>query len=118
MKLANVQGRAALVIGDGIADVATASDGRFGPDLAGVYDDWAAFTAFAATVTRSTGPLVEADLGCPAPFPRQVFGIGLNYRAHAEESGMTVPSVPATFTKFPVSLAGPFDDIPLVGTTV
>ena len=69
MKLANVQGRAALVIGDGIADVATASDGRFGPDLAAVYDDWAAFTAFAATVTESTGPLVEADLGCPVPVP-------------------------------------------------
>ncbi len=118
MKLANVQGRAALVLDDGIADVATASDGGFGPDLAAVYDDWAAFRAFAATVTTTTGPLVEADLGCPAPFPRQVFGIGLNYRSHAEESGMAVPSVPATFTKFPVSLSGPFDDIELVGTAV
>jgi 2-keto-4-pentenoate hydratase/2-oxohepta-3-ene-1,7-dioic acid hydratase in catechol pathway len=62
--------------------------------------------------------LVEAELGCPVPHPRQVFAIGLNYRSHAEESGMTVPEVPATFTKFPASLAGPFDDIEIVGGAV
>ena len=62
-----------------------------------------------------TGPLVEADLGCPVPEPRQVFAIGLNYRSHAEESGMALPAVPATFTKFPASLGGPFDDIEIVG---
>ena len=118
MKLANVNGRAALVLGDEIADVATASDGRFGPGLAEVYDGWSAFREFAATVTTGTAPLVEADLGCPAPAPRQVFAIGLNYRSHAEESGMALPAVPATFTKFPASLSGPFDDIPIVGPSI
>ena len=87
MKLANVNGRAALVLGDEIADVATASDGRFGPDPMALYDDWDAFRDFAATVTRRTGPLVEATLRNPVPRPRQVFAIGLNYRSHAEESG-------------------------------
>jgi len=118
MKLANVNGRASIVLGDEIADVETASDGRFGPAPAAVYDDWSAFAAFAATVTSGTGPLVEADLGCPVPEPRQVFAIGLNYRSHAAESGMTVPDVPATFTKFPASLGGPFDDIEIVGDAV
>jgi 2-keto-4-pentenoate hydratase/2-oxohepta-3-ene-1,7-dioic acid hydratase in catechol pathway len=47
-----------------------------------------------------------------------VFAIGLNYRSHAEESGMALPAVPATFTKFPASLAGPFHDVELVGTNV
>jgi 2,4-diketo-3-deoxy-L-fuconate hydrolase len=47
-----------------------------------------------------------------------VFAIGLNYRSHAEESGMEVPGVPATFTKFPASLAGPHDDIELGGGAV
>jgi 2-keto-4-pentenoate hydratase/2-oxohepta-3-ene-1,7-dioic acid hydratase in catechol pathway len=47
-----------------------------------------------------------------------VFAIGLNYRGHAEESGMDLPSVPATFTKFPASLSGPFDDVEIVGGTV
>ncbi len=47
-----------------------------------------------------------------------MFGIGLNYRSHAEESGMKLPDVPATFTKFPASLAGPFDDIELAAPAV
>jgi 2-keto-4-pentenoate hydratase/2-oxohepta-3-ene-1,7-dioic acid hydratase in catechol pathway len=115
MKLANVNGRAVLVLGDEIADVATTSGGRFGPDPQAVYADWAAFVDFAPTVTTGTAPLVEADLRCPVPTPRQVFAIGLNYRSHATESGMAIPDVPATFTKFPASLAGPFDDIEIAG---
>jgi 2-keto-4-pentenoate hydratase/2-oxohepta-3-ene-1,7-dioic acid hydratase in catechol pathway len=31
---------------------------------------------------------------------------------------MKLPDVPATFTKFPASLSGPFDDIEIVGDTV
>ncbi|MGH9270077.1 MAG: fumarylacetoacetate hydrolase family protein [Ilumatobacteraceae bacterium] len=118
MKLANVAGRAVLILGDEFADVAEVSDGRFGPGPTAVYDDWTAFRAFAATVTTGTGPLVANALGCPVPTPRQVFAIGLNYRQHAAESGSVVPDVPATFTKFPASLAGPFDDIPIHGTKV
>lgn len=72
-----------------------------------VYDDWAAFVDFAAGATSGTGPLVETDLRCPVPAPRQVFAIGLNYRRHAEESGMAIPAVPATFTKFPARSPGP-----------
>jgi 2-keto-4-pentenoate hydratase/2-oxohepta-3-ene-1,7-dioic acid hydratase in catechol pathway len=82
------------------------------------YDDWPAFRDWVAGVTEPTGPLDDARLGCPVPRPRQVFAIGLNYRSHAEESGMAVPDVPATFTKFPASLAGPFDDVEIVGDTV
>ena len=117
MKLANLDGRAALVLGDEIADIATASHGRFGPDPMGLYDEWDAFRDFAATVTFGTGPLIEADLRNPVPRPRQVFAIGLNYRSHAEESGMALPEVPIVFTKFPASLAGPYDDIEVVGDT-
>jgi 2,4-didehydro-3-deoxy-L-rhamnonate hydrolase len=118
MKLANHAGRAVLILDDGVSDVAEASGGRFGPDLMAVYDDWTAFVEFAATVTTATGDLVEGVLGSPVPSPRQVFAIGLNYRSHAEESGMQIPSVPATFTKFPSSLSGPFDDIEIVGGSV
>jgi 2-keto-4-pentenoate hydratase/2-oxohepta-3-ene-1,7-dioic acid hydratase in catechol pathway len=118
MRLANCNGRAALVLGDEIADVADASDGRFGPDPMRVYEDWEAFVKFAAGVRTGTAPLVEADLGCPVPTPRQVFAIGLNYRSHAEETGMAVSEAPATFTKFPASLAGPYDDVEVVGESV
>jgi 2-keto-4-pentenoate hydratase/2-oxohepta-3-ene-1,7-dioic acid hydratase in catechol pathway len=118
VKIANVDQRVALVIGDAVADVATASGGRFGPDPMSIYDDWAEFGSFAASVSEGTAALEMARLGCPVPTPRQVFAIGLNYRYHAEESGMAVPEVPATFTKFPSSLAGPFDDIDIVGDHV
>ena len=118
MKLANVDGRAALVLGDQIADVATASDGRFGPDPMALYDQWDEFHDFATTVTAPTGSLVEAALRNPVPRPRQVFAIGLNYRSHAAETGAALPEVPAVFTKFPASLAGPFDDIAIAGPSV
>ena len=118
MKLATVHDRAVIVIDDEIADVAEASGGRFGPDPMAVYDDWDAFVEWAPTVHAGTAPLLEADLGCPVPRPRQVFAIGLNYGRHAAESGMPVPEVPATFTKFPTSLGGPFDDIEIHGESV
>lgn len=118
MKIANHDGRLVVVLLDGIVDTATASDGRFGPDPMSAYDDWAAFAVWASHGAEITGPLDESKLGCPVPAPRQVFAIGLNYRSHAEESGMAIPDVPATFTKFPASLGGPFDDIEIHGDSV
>ena len=111
MRIASVKGRAALVLGDEVADIETASGGAFGADPMSPYADWTAFREFADSVTAGTGPLVEGDLDGPVPRPAQVFAIGLNYRSHAEESGMELPTVPATFTKFPASLSGPFSDV-------
>jgi 2,4-didehydro-3-deoxy-L-rhamnonate hydrolase len=118
MKLANQDGRLVLVVSDGVVDVETVSDGQFGPDPMSAFDDWAAFTELARGATSVTGPLREAGLRGPVPTPRQVFAIGLNYRSHAEETGMSTPDVPATFTKFPASLAGPFDDVEIVGESI
>jgi len=115
MKIANLAHRAVLVLDDSVADIATASNGRFGPDIMTVYEQWDAFTEWAWAGVAPTGALDATLLRCPVPRPRQVFAIGLNYRTHAEESGMQIPTVPATFTKFPESLSGPFDDIELVG---
>ena len=119
MKVGNLRGRAAVVTDAGAVDVAAASGGRFGPDLGALYDDWAAFRS-AADQLDLTGATAFDDqqLGPPSPTPRQVFGIGLNYRSHAEESGMQPPAVPATFTKFPACLTGPFAEVELAGTTV
>lgn len=133
MKIANVAGRAALVLGEAqaegehrdgsegqeVVDVHDASDGCFGPDPMDLFAHWDALREWASGVTPGTGtgtvPLDQAQLACPVPRPRQVFAIGLNYRAHAEESGAELPTVPATFTKFPASLSGPFADVPLEG---
>ena len=118
MKIATIADRAVLLVEDTVVDVAAASEGRFGPDPMELYEQWDEFAAWAADVGSSEIALDESTLGCPVPRPRQVFAIGLNYRSHAEESGMAVPEVPATFTKFPASLSGPFDEIEIVGDTV
>lgn len=67
---------------------------------------------------RPDGRIDEVRLGPPVPDARQVFGIGLNYRSHAAESGMELPPAPLTFTKFPSCLAGPTDEVPLSGAVV
>jgi 2,4-didehydro-3-deoxy-L-rhamnonate hydrolase len=119
MRLANVDGRATVLVNGRGIDVERASGGRFGPNVQRLYDDWAAFRSWADQLDAGSAlPFDEGALGSPVPTPWQVFAIGLNYRAHAEESGMAIPSMPATFTKFPASLAGPFDDVALSGGTV
>ena len=111
MRLANVDGRAVLVTADdqGI-DVALASEGKFGPDLGSVYEEWSGFSAWAEALPESAEVMsfARSQLGSPSPTPRQIVAIGLNYRAHAAESGFAVPdSLPPTFTKFVSALAGP-----------
>lgn len=119
MKLANVDGRAAVVTDDGAVDLATATNGALGPDISEVLDDWPTLRRLAPALDPDTTvPLDEALLGPPVPAPRQVFGIGLNYRSHAAETGRETPAVPATFTKFPTCLTGPFAQVALPGATV
>ena len=114
MRIANIAGRLALLAGHGRAlDVEQASSARFGSDPQAVYDRWDDFTAWAAVADLSaTEPFDPARLGAPAPAPRQVFAIGLNYRDHAAESGFEVPDrLPPTFTKWPSCITGPYGDI-------
>jgi 2-keto-4-pentenoate hydratase/2-oxohepta-3-ene-1,7-dioic acid hydratase in catechol pathway len=52
--------------------------------------------------------LADVELLAPVARPRAIFGIGLNYRAHAEEQGAELPDRPIVFMKLPRSAAGPF----------
>jgi 2-keto-4-pentenoate hydratase/2-oxohepta-3-ene-1,7-dioic acid hydratase in catechol pathway len=109
MRILNLSGRLAIEVEDGRAvDVATASEGRFGPEPQGVYAHWAEFRSWAASITADGASAFSVDdLGAPAPRPGQVFAVGLNYREHAEEAGLDLPEIPVVFTKFPASVAGP-----------
>lgn len=115
MRVANLRGRLALVTDDGAVDVDRASGGRFGPDPQSVYHEWDAFVSWAATTTQPVAsPYHPDELGSPAPAPRQVFAIGLNYREHARESGFATPThEPPIFTKFSSCIVGPRGDIEL-----
>jgi 2-keto-4-pentenoate hydratase/2-oxohepta-3-ene-1,7-dioic acid hydratase in catechol pathway len=50
-----------------------------------------------------THPLAEVTLLAPDERPRAIFGIGLNYAAHAAETGQDLPEVPIVFLKLPAS---------------
>lgn len=56
-------------------------------------------------------PLRERLL--PPCSPRTIFGIGRNFRAHAEELGNEVPEAPLTFLKPPSCLIASGDPLPL-----
>jgi 2-keto-4-pentenoate hydratase/2-oxohepta-3-ene-1,7-dioic acid hydratase in catechol pathway len=50
--------------------------------------------------------------------PEKIICIGLNYRRHAQESGMAEPSSPILFSKFNNSLAAHNQDVPLPSNAV
>jgi 2-keto-4-pentenoate hydratase/2-oxohepta-3-ene-1,7-dioic acid hydratase in catechol pathway len=88
--------------GETIRDAGAAGPLGFVPDDAG----WAAIAA-------ASGPehaLDDVEVLHPVA-PRKILAIGLNYRSHAEESELDVPSVPVVFAKFPSSLVGHGADI-------
>ena len=68
-----------------------------------------------AAIDLSRMPLVPAGtrLGAPVAGVRQFVAIGLNYRKHAEESGLEIPKEPVVFTKAITCIAGPNDDVEL-----
>ena len=117
MRVGNLDGRLVIVTGEAGHeigyDVEKSSGGQFSADPQAVYDVWGAFTAWAAAGQFTDGTPVRPEaLGSPAPAPRQVFGIGLNYREHAAEAGFDAPAgEPPVFTKFPSSITGPRGDI-------
>jgi acylpyruvate hydrolase len=59
-------------------------------------------------------------LGKLVPAPEKVICVGLNYRTHAEETGLGVPEFPTLFAKYARTLLAPADDIvlPAVSTMV
>ena len=57
--------------------------------------------------------LAEADYAPVVTRPEKIFGIGLNYRAHAEEAGLEVPAHPPAFAMFWRCLIGANDELVL-----
>jgi len=57
--------------------------------------------------------LIDVRLHAPLINPPRIFAIGLNYRDHAAESKMALPSFPVVFFKMPTAIIGPGDAIVL-----
>jgi len=119
-RLANIDGRAALVADDNHYDLA---------DLAGVAGDASLSDPMAALLQPSLLSELSATLGDreptgqlsadlskvapPVPRPPKSFAVGLNYQAHADEAKVDPPDVPLAFPKFPSCLLGPPPHLPL-----
>jgi 2-keto-4-pentenoate hydratase/2-oxohepta-3-ene-1,7-dioic acid hydratase (catechol pathway) len=59
---------------------------------------------------NESGPILtreEVQIVSPVPRPGKIICIGLNYRDHAEESGMAIPKSPIIFSKFSTCVVGP-----------
>ena len=118
MRLANVNGRLTTFSGGQLVDVEKASEGRFPSDPQAVFERWEEFGRWAEGISaRGSAPVPDANLGAPVPRPRQVFGIGVNYRDHAAEANASVPDSPVVFTKFPTCVVGPSHVVQVAGET-
>lgn len=119
MRIASLSNRLVIVESTGEVDyafdVAELSHGRFPSDAQSVYEDWDAFRAWAAEQQLDGGSAIDRTLlDAPAPRPRQVFAIGLNYSEHVAESGNTLldNNLPV-FTKFQSCITGPVTEVVL-----
>jgi 2-keto-4-pentenoate hydratase/2-oxohepta-3-ene-1,7-dioic acid hydratase in catechol pathway len=82
-------------------------------------DAWQRMRELVDRVSPETGhPITGIRWHAPIPRPgKNVFCLGRNYVAHAEEAArargqeVKIPTIPVIFTKAPTSITGPFDDI-------
>ncbi len=115
VRLANVKGRASVLLDNRFVDVERACNGKFPADPMAVIQRWDAFVDWAHGLRDSDAEtsVRDGDLGPPVPRPSKVFAIGMNYREHAKEAGLDIPKTPVVFTKFPNCLVGPRADVVL-----
>jgi 2-keto-4-pentenoate hydratase/2-oxohepta-3-ene-1,7-dioic acid hydratase in catechol pathway len=66
----------------------------------------AGITAPDAGATLPAYPIGEVRLHAPLTNPPRIFAIGLNYRAHAVESGLAIPTTPVVFFKLATAIVG------------
>jgi 2-keto-4-pentenoate hydratase/2-oxohepta-3-ene-1,7-dioic acid hydratase in catechol pathway len=113
-----------VLLGDRVLDAqAAARDAGVGGDdrswasnrfiIQTTEDERSALAEAITELESSAVPIGELRLGPPIPDPDKILCMGLNYRDHAEETGLPLPTVPLFFAKFRNSLIGPHDAIVL-----
>jgi 2-keto-4-pentenoate hydratase/2-oxohepta-3-ene-1,7-dioic acid hydratase in catechol pathway len=88
-------------------------------DLSGMVDDLAGAVLGRESLNRIRAldlaalPLVEGTprIGAPIGMVPKFLGIGLNYRDHADETGMPIPEIPIVFAKASSCVSGPYDPV-------
>lgn len=84
------------------------------PNMLEAIKHWSALSSRIEQVV-ATAPRIEEPVRLLSPVPAggKLLCIGLNYRDHAIETGMQIPSEPIVFNKLAGSLCGPEDVVPL-----
>ncbi len=124
MRLANVGSRLCVIRDDGAVDLEELTRGAIPSDPQAALDRWDELTDWyaghdSAIATAEAAAYMATDLGAPVPAPRQIFGIGLNYRDHAAEANLELPEGhPVVFAKFPASVTGPCAEVELPSDAV
>lgn len=108
-KLGTVSGKAVLIKDDHYYDVASLSEGAISSDSVEALKFQTELSDLYETLSEenASGNLSEVELGNPVPKSPNCYAVGLNYRKHAEESGMNIPEVPMIFTKHTSCFVGP-----------
>ncbi|MFD3993138.1 fumarylacetoacetate hydrolase family protein [Streptomyces sp. NPDC058548] len=104
-RLAVLDGAGGLLDASGIADDI---DHR---SLADGVLDRLAEAAAAGALPAMDVPGDRVRVGAPVARPGKVVCIGLNYRDHAEETGVGLPAEPVVFMKDPWTVSGPYDEV-------
>ncbi|MDA0159251.1 fumarylacetoacetate hydrolase family protein [Solirubrobacter ginsenosidimutans] len=73
----------------------------------------ATLPAAGGSVRGEAFALGDVQLRPVIPSPRKVICVGLNFRPHVSETARELPSYPVLFTKFALSLCGPYAAIAL-----
>jgi 2-keto-4-pentenoate hydratase/2-oxohepta-3-ene-1,7-dioic acid hydratase in catechol pathway len=96
--------------GERVVDLADAAP-ELPRDLAALLAAGPSALERAAAAPGARLALAGLRLEAPVPRPGKILAVGLNYRAHAAETGREPPAVPVIFNKQTTSVAGPFDPI-------
>lgn len=109
MRVANVQGRAALVVDGRVVDIETASGGKLPSDPMAILGR---LPELAGLDVPDDAPSVgDVRLDPPVPRPSKILAAGGNYQDHLDEEGAEAPGEPNLFAKLPNALCGPRDEI-------
>ena len=119
--------RLGALVADRMVDVAAALRGQWSGEppasLLALIDQgpdaWRRAADLIGSARRDAAhPLAGIRWHAPIPRPRKnVFCLGLNYKAHAAESArakgipVVIPTIPVFFTKVPTTVSGPFADV-------
>ena len=101
---------AGVLVGDSVIGLAGAGY----PDILAVIGGGAKVESWVSQFAASAAvPLADVKLLAPVPRPPKFICVGLNYRDHAEETGLQIPSEPTIFNKFPTAIIADGDSIVL-----